>query len=173
LLFEEFYRGLTPLENRFLLAVLAAETFHGLLFPNTVEVSDAEHEVRMAEVLAAIPDEHRGWVGDAIAYSNRPNLRRRLKELLRGVNPVVSPLVSNLGSFVHAVVGARNDLVHRAHIDDVSPRQLLHMTETLRLMLQAWLLKEAGLPLDEMADRFTRTKRFRNAVAFGRAPDFA
>lgn len=171
LLFEEFYRGLTPLENRFLLTVLAAETFHGLRFPGAAEVSDTAHEKRMAEVLAAIPEKHRSWVVDALAYSNQLSLRRRLKELIRGANPVLIPLIPKPNPFVETVVRARNDLIHRASISDVPPSRLLHITETLRLMLQVWFLREAGLPPEDMTSAFHGTRRFKNAIAFGRHPD--
>lgn len=59
-LFEEFYRGPSPLENRFLLAALTAESFHHALFPEQVtEVSDEGWAGLLRSMLNAVPEEHR------------------------------------------------------------------------------------------------------------------
>ena len=171
LLFGPRYRPGTFTENHFLNVVAAAEGYHRAVFRNEV-LPRADHNARLASVLAAAPEEHRSWLRERLANSNEPTLRERLIELHGRAGGVVSGVLGSADAFAGPVVTARNALTHRAKpskAKEFAGRELFRLTEQTAFLVTACLMLDLGFREPEVVDATRRTRRFRilNEV-FGR-----
>jgi ApeA N-terminal domain 1 len=98
-------------QNRFHNVVSAAESFHRLRFANEV-MAQEDFEEFLQELIEAVPEQHRDWLGTQLQYSNEPRLRRRLKELTESVSEAFYTVCGNPDEWVTVVVESRNRLIH-------------------------------------------------------------
>lgn len=163
LYFGPRYRPGTFAENHFLNSVAAAEGYHRANFANSV-LSDAEHRIRMSEVLGGAPQQHRGWLKERLAYSNEPPLRTRLEQHYARVPAGVVTAVIAGPTYAASVVRARNTLTHRGgrtRQPPISGAQLYRLTQQTNLLLASCILLDLGLTTDQVAQGIQRIRGYR------------
>jgi hypothetical protein len=167
LYFATAYGSPAYLDDRFLSLVQGVEAYHRRAL-GTTELPEEEHERRIEEVLRMTPEAHKDWLRGKLAYSNEPSLRKRLKEILRRDPGVMEPIFGSskkerLG-FVGKVVDTRNYLTHYDEGKKEAAavgRELYELTERLKSVLEACLLREVGFEGDHLKEVLSRRRRFR------------
>jgi hypothetical protein len=76
------------------------------------ELPEEKHKKRLEEVFITVPEKHKEWLEEELAYSNEPTLRKRLKEILNKYSKITGSLIKNRKSFINKVVVTRNYLTH-------------------------------------------------------------
>ena len=80
----------TSLERHFLNLVQALEAFHRLTRNNKI-LPKEEHDKKMASIIANVPEQHKEWIKEKLAFSNEPSLHERLEDLLTPDSDGASP----------------------------------------------------------------------------------
>src|SRR5207249_6232031 len=104
------------------------------------------------------------WLEQKLTYSNELSLRRRLKLLFTQFSYVLDNLVPDRKAMISMIYDNRNYLTHynpalkgRA----ATGAHLLLMVEVLKLLLQASLLREIGLPEEKISAFASRSRTAR------------
>jgi hypothetical protein len=150
-------------ETRFLVAAQAVELFHRLTAEGEKDPPDV-HAARLAAILDAAPPEHAEWLENALRHSNDKRLRRRLRELVERIHPVIGDLFPNPSDFAHDVVATRNYFTHwdpEGEGAAAAGAALIALTNRLQVMLQVLLMLELGFPIERCAELVARTRRIR------------
>jgi len=140
------------LDQKFLCFVQALEAYHRRTMGNW-EIPEEKHQERIAGIIDSVPQEHRAWLSCELEYSNEPNLRRRLKELLKAHSAVMPQLIGDGRRFVDKVCTTRNYLIHYDSILEnraAKEGELLKVTNGLRVLIEACLLKELGFSSEDV-----------------------
>jgi hypothetical protein len=135
-------------ENRMQNVALAAESFHRIRYPNRV-LPDDEHAALVERLSSAAQDSDRPWLEKRLQYSNEPNLRRRLIDMIDLAGQPFKDFVGGNGKrFAHVVATARNRLTH---YQGTEPRVegLHYMSEAVYLLVAVCLMRSVGAS-DEM-----------------------
>jgi hypothetical protein len=131
------------LELQFLLIIDALETYHRKTIINQ-EISVEEHEMRITTILQSCPLEFRKWLREKLNYSNEPNLRKRVKELISKYEHIFPRYVDDRKDFVDKIVKTRNYYTHfdskQAIITD--PKKLREVTDKVMGLLEVCLFTE-------------------------------
>jgi len=130
----------------FLCLVYAIEAYHRRNKTNE-EIPDDEHQDRLSAVIASAPQDHKEWLRGKLAYSNEPSLRKRLKGLLKELDPIISNFTIIPEQFIQDLVTKRNYLVHSSSelADQVSRIQAYKLKDGVELLLDACILRELGM----------------------------
>jgi len=143
----------------------------------TTRIPANEHEARMSEILASVPDVHRDWLLEELRFSNEPNLAARLKVALKRCPTISARLVGNSderGSFVRKVTVTRN---HEVHLDPENERDaatgipLVVLIYQLRALIEMTLLLDLGFTEDTVDAIFHRTGRYREIEKLREQPN--
>lgn len=141
----------TYLESAFLSIAQGLETLHDRTSSETLE-SPEEFARRVSSILANCPEEYRPWLGEELAYANKPSLRTRLRRMIK-------PFASCFGNaesrkaFVDKVVDTRNYLTHYdpALADRAAHGvEIYHLTAKLEALFQLHLLAMIGISQDRI-----------------------
>lgn len=166
LYFATAYGSSGYLDDRFLSLVQAVEAYHRRAL-GTTELPEDEHGRRVEEVLGAAPEPHREWLRGKLAYSNEPSLRKRLKEIMRRDPEVMEPIFGadkkERKGFVGDVVDTRNYLTHYDENKKGTAAvgiELHVLSEKLKSILEACLLREAGFEGEHLKEVLSRRRRF-------------
>jgi hypothetical protein len=158
-------------ETRFLLLAQAAEVYHRLAFPQGV-LPDDEHKRRLRAVIDAAPLEQQEWLGEKLEHSNEPSLKGRLDELVE--YSALAPHAVLRPKFARRVTDTRN---YRTHYDPkiekraVKDDDLYWLSEELRALLTACLLRDLGFEDGSAWDRLRGTVLARQLLALGYSAD--
>jgi hypothetical protein len=150
LFFSNRYSYRISLKQSFLNQAQAVESYHRRRFNNQV-LSEEEHTKRLETILANVPEDCKTWLKGKLTYSNEPNLRQRLKELVRKLSNETSFLFStakNRDKFINKVVDTRNYFTHYDYsLQDRAAKgsELYAMVRILNLILHILLMKELGI----------------------------
>jgi hypothetical protein len=162
LFFAVQYTPSLYLENKFLNIVQAFESYHRRRMKNEV-LPKAEYRSLKSGILKKVDAEQAKWLEPHLAYSNEPRLEHRLIELTERVSEALVPLVSNKQAFAKMVKDTRNYLTHydgRLKSKAASGGQLFWLTQKLSYLLQACLLMELGIPLEQCTRLLRRNQAF-------------
>jgi hypothetical protein len=141
--------GSLPLEAQFLFLVQAAEVFHGRKF-DSVQCDRAEHNSRVKEVLAYVPNHSQSWVRQALLASNHKRLDERLKDLFDVCPRHAGLLFPDTTETAARIRRTRNHLTH--YTGDPLSKKLIRSEEMyvvirrLKSLLWLLLLNEIGCP---------------------------
>jgi hypothetical protein len=108
--------------------------------------------------------EYEGWLRERLQYSNEPNLRRRLNDLVGKAEELLTGFIADHKKFIDRVVVTRNFFIHH---DQKLPDKVLRganlywTKETLSYVIQACLLTELGFSTEKCRVFFERNARFR------------
>lgn len=166
LLFESFYHNEVFNENKFLNIIHALESFHRRFRKNEV-LSKIEHSKKIKNLVALVPDESKSWLGEILAYTNEPNLHKRLEELIEEAsNDLLDKIILNKEQFIKDAKNSRNYYTHynlNLKKKALKGSELLALTQRLRIILIILVMKEIGIS-KEITDKVIskRVVFFRN-----------
>ena len=150
----------------------AAEGLARRLWPDWNWLTEEGAAAALETALAAVAeqgDEVVDTVRGALQHLREPSYPKRLLRLAERADDVVPKVVGRRteegrpSRWKNAVVSARNDFAHRLDrgwLDEERLDQYLAVIGSLRWLLTAVLLLEAGLPADALADRFAQHQRY-------------
>ena len=155
LYFSTLYNEHLYLEGRFLTLTQAVETYHrraigGVYLPeNQIEILLS----RLGEAIdgAEMREDLRGIFKGKLQFINEVSLRNRIKELVSLIGPIGEQYIPKPGRFASLVVNTRNFLTHYNPSlagSVATGEQLYVLTEQVRFLLEACLLRDIGLPED-------------------------
>jgi hypothetical protein len=164
LFFAVTYAEAMYMEHQFLSVAQTAESFHRHRYPGGV-LPVEDHKKRLSSILEAAPAEYHEWLSDKLKYSNEPNLRQRLRQLLDRVGPVADDLIDNRRKFVNAVVDTRNHYTH--YTPESGSRaatgvEVMKLTRIMTFIVQACFLTEAGISPAQCAELFSQNRRYQS-----------
>ncbi|GAA1867278.1 ApeA N-terminal domain 1-containing protein [Asanoa iriomotensis] len=140
-------------ENRYLNVTFASEAFHRIC-------SDSQYmpEEEFLEVIngcmSGVPDKHREWMHDKIAYSNEPPLRKRMRQLASTTKPCTRLLIGDVDAWAFVVAGVRNELTHLGRKSrQFSGSDLRRLANSVFLVTGIAMLLETGVPAATLAAR--------------------
>jgi hypothetical protein len=148
-------------EQRFLSLVMALESYHRKVINNR-ELPEEEHEKRIDTILSSASEGHKRWLSKKLEYSNEPNLRNRLKEILDDCRGSIT-FIKDKKSFVDKVVTTRNYNVHfDLNLKERAAKglELYHLIEKLQVLVEISLLKKSGFTLEDIKESFSRYRRY-------------
>lgn len=139
-------------ETNFLTVAQAAEVYHRRgPFGNEVAPT-ADHAARIAEILGSASTGLRGWLKQALQFSNEKRLNDRLNEL---VNEIAVMLPAGFfgppRTFARRVTDTRHYLTHWAPARKASAAdgvEMVELTEKLEVLVQVALLRELGFDVE-------------------------
>jgi hypothetical protein len=130
--------------------VEALESYHR----ETMEGDRSAAKQRVAETLAATPEQHRSWLAGRLRNAHEPSLQDRLFELRDRVKSVIGPLADDPKQFVEGAMAARNA---RAHPGDKTRDHSSERFDQMKLKTQAEWMLIASILLDMGLDKATAT----------------
>jgi len=167
--FGTLYNPRMYLEHRFLSLLQAIESYHRRTMKN-FELPEEQHKNRIVEILNAVSHGHKDWLKNKLAYSNEPNLRRRLKEILEKFADVLNKFIPDKDFFIHKVVTTRNYLTHYDETlkeQSAEGKELYHFTQKLKILLEICLLKELGFTSENIKSLISRNRRYQYEISIG------
>lgn len=147
------------LENQFLSSVQALEAFHRRTTGVTHDIPRPAHELRLKSILDTAPGDHRVWLGEALAYSNEPRLRRRLNDLIEPFPFLLKYMNVEQKAFVNKIVDTRNYLTHfneALHDKAARGRELTFFPDKLSALFKCCMLRELGMPVQDIQNLVSR-----------------
>jgi len=132
----------------------ALETYHIRTLTDEID-PPAQHKERLRDIVAAAPEEHRDWLRDKLAFSNRPTFARRLREV---IDLYPFPVTSQAGDherFIAKVKDTRNYYTHYdPSLEGKAQRggYLKGLSMTLGTLLEGVILHELGFPCEQVHD---------------------
>lgn len=168
LYFGTIYSGEMYLEFQFLSLVMALEVYHRRMIKNE-DISSAEHEERIKQILSNTPDKYRDWLREKLKYSNEPNLRKRIKEIYNKLKNIgyVNDLIPKKKDFVDNVVNTRNYFVHYDRsLKDKSLKgtELYWLIQKLKVLVEICLLKEICFFDTEIDNIFQQNRKYKSLI---------
>jgi hypothetical protein len=136
-------------QNRFHNVVSAAESFHRLRFPKGL-MPEADFQTFVDELVEAVPEEHREWLGRQLQFSNEPRLRKRLSQLARFAGPVFTSVVGKRDRWLTLVVTIRNRLTHHDKDRPITfeDGDLYFLAESVYTLVMLCLFRQCGVADD-------------------------
>lgn len=148
------------LETELLELTTVLEGLHGCLFPDSNRMSNDEAETVQSVVIEAmnassIPDAHRECVRSMLTHLAQPGYRQCVCEIAKTVQLGDFP-IGNLARWASYVTKIRNGYAHRSdrRLSEEQINQQSSILESLRWLLRAVLLHQAGLPVEYIADKY-------------------
>src|SRR5581483_9627351 len=114
-------------------------------------------------IINAIPPEYKEWLGNKLAYSNEPSLRKRLKELVEQFAIAIDTIIDDKNAFIQKLVTTRNYLTHYdADSKDKSAtgEELFRLMVKTKILLEVGLLHELGFDMNKIKEIIQRSKRY-------------
>lgn len=151
LLFEQFYHGSRFTENTFLNLAQSAETLHSRVYDHT-KIPKQDYLTMKKEILEIVPSEYHIWLTEQFSFGNHLNLAQRLTELTEKYgNAVIDDIIPEKSVFVKQVKDLRNYYTHYSPSLQkklISERDLIFLSERLKMLLVSGFLYEVGLPTE-------------------------
>lgn len=159
-------RGPVNLERMILELTTVSEGLHRRLCPTTVRFpKDAAMAVRKAAknaAEAALPGAGKA-VDGFLSHIHEVGYGKRLEELAAMAGPAIPGVTGRSNRWKAIVYAARNDFAHRATnswSDDATYDKYITVALSLRWLLRAVLLQQAGIPSDVLAQRFLNCQEY-------------
>lgn len=148
------------LQNQFLNLVQAIESYHRIVM-KSCEIPEEDHKIRVKKIINSVPKKSKDWLSRKLKYSNEPNLRTRLKEIISKFSPITEKFISDDKGFMQKVVVTRNYL---SHLDPDSKEEaekggaLFDIVQKLKIMLLICLLNQLGFSIEDIKKVIQRDK---------------
>lgn len=156
------------LELQFISLSQALESLHSRTYPH-YELPRAQHRARIKEIVDAVPDAHREWVREKLAYSNKATFRQSVTDLLATLPDVLRLAMGDEPAFAKRVHRTRNYLTHwdpDLERDAARGEELTRLTMALKVIVEALLLLELGFSKEEVAALVERNEDYKRNVNF-------
>ena len=155
------------IELHFLNLVQALESYHRRTRKNYVIDYD-KHKERVNSIIFSISKEYKDWLKEKLNFSNEPALIQRLEELAHDGNDywVFFNGKKEIETFINNVKNTRNYLIHydkKLESKALKGEDLEISCFYLRCMVEYYLLKEIGLPVEDIRKKtVSQTKRIKD-----------
>lgn len=150
-------------ENQFLNVAHALESYHRRRIRNQ-DLSQQAHKDRLSAILDRTPQEHKSWLQKRLGpYSNEPSFSCRISELIKEMDEVMSPLVSDKKAFIRKAVDTRN---FYTHYDPTLQNRAAHradlywLTQQLSFLMEGCFLKELGFSPEKRREIVQNNRRY-------------
>jgi hypothetical protein len=156
------------LELQFLSLSQAVESLHSRTFPH-YELPRDQHGARIKEIVDTVPEAHRQWVQEKLAYSNKATFRQSITELLRTLPDELRRAIGDEEAFAKKVHRTRNYLTHwdpDLERDAARGEELIRLKMALKVVLEALLLNELGFDKSQVALLIERNEHYKRNVNF-------
>lgn len=113
--------------------------------------------------MASAPGEYRKWLEEKLRSSNEPSFPSRVRELLDFVGDIAPAVVGDRRRLVRNIVDTRNHLTHHSQPSrPTSPdsEQLYWLQQRCGFLVQACLMRELGIPTDQIKELFEKNERY-------------
>jgi hypothetical protein len=155
--FSTLYNDGIFLENQFLNIVMAIEAYHRSKTSNK-DLDEYSHNKRVSTIIAGTPDIYKEWIKQGLEYSNEPNLRKRLNEILAPYKDVFGGK-KRINSFIFKVLKNRNYLVHPDINREINYEQLFYTTKILGVVFEIYALEHMGFEREYIKKLINKKKR--------------
>ena len=154
-------------ESQFIFLSQSIETLHRYTRAGTY-IDQVEYDTKVRPLLeGAIPQtldrSFRQALKSRLKYGNQHSLRKRLQDLFAEYPDIMTKLRIKPKAEASAIADARNELTHyepTADKDSRRRRNLHRMCTVLRLIIEATLLREIGIPDDLVAKLCTDNQSY-------------
>ena len=153
------------LEHQFLSIVQALESYHRRVYGGKY-VAEEEYTTIMNNLIKAIPpgtpSNLRDRLKNYLKHGNEYSLRKRLKEIVKECRDVLGDYLGDRDKVINVTVETRNYLTH---YDGDPPKgiakgvELYYLTQRLKLLVMACLLKTLGFETTEIKEIVKRTSQ--------------
>jgi len=155
-------------ENKFLNLARAIETFHRRR-RNNFTLAKKEHQQRIKEILASVPQSHQNFLKDRLQFSNEPSLHLRLQELLKDFdNDFLRKFIPDGEDFIKDFKNNRNYYTHfdeKLKKKSFKGKELHNLSEKVKLLLIFCLLTDLGFKISDIVDFLSfATSRYINII---------
>jgi hypothetical protein len=103
----------------------------------------------IASIPAELPQEFWDAIAQRFQYWNEYSLAKRLKELVSDHESLIREFIPDIKDVIRTIVAIRNHYTHytgERTPGKVDAQETMHCVDSLRLILELSLLKEAGIP---------------------------
>ena len=164
------------LEERFLAATQALETFHRRTAQGEFMPAEEYDNGILPQMLAAIPSkvvgDHRSALERRLRYGNEYSLRRRLKDLLRLHGSAIELLFDAKASVADEIVDMRNSLTHLppdVDFETINKDKLFFLTHLCLTLLELLLLGVLGFSQAQILELVRTREIYVRQAQFGQA----
>lgn len=165
LYFGTLYNPRMYLQHQFLSLIQAIEVYHRRKFEGKY-LSDEDYKPiykKFEEVVNGLDVESsfKNSLKRKLEYGNEYSLRRRLKDLFREYQDILNNFIDDRrATFIDKIVHVRNYLTHYSKKEEkvVDRKELYHMIQQLKIIVQICLLSELGFNLEEIRNLLVRCK---------------
>lgn len=150
--------------TEFLNIIFALETMHRKVLKGVL-IQPEEYKGILAKIKGALTIEEQKLMIDKMKYSYQYSLRNRLNELTKKFDFVLELFKEKRSLFIDIVVTTRNYYVHfdeGAKEKIVSEKKFPYYNLILKLLLDAFILSELGLPTDQISSFVKKQKGMHN-----------
>jgi hypothetical protein len=149
------------LDNRFLMLAQALEAFHRHSSKETAYSTD-EYDMLCQALQQAIPEGFKDWLKNRLEYGNELPLRKRLKFLFNGFEPVYSGRKSVKHLVTH-IVDTRNYLTHydeRLRNKAARGAEMYKLCVAMETLFQVHMAMLCGFSIDEVVELCKQSQLF-------------
>jgi len=156
------------MESYFLTIAQAVESYHRLKI-NTLKTSLQDHKDKLEEIYDAVPEKHRDWLKEKLAFSHEPTLKDRLDELItihKGIIQTFLCDANNINNFTKRIKNTRNYYTHYDQSLDgkyVKGSELFRLAQVLSFLLLSCLLSELGCTSERCVELVSRHNDYQYA----------
>ena len=146
-------------DDHLMTAFVAAEAYHKARFNDAV-LDPADFQQRVDAIVAAAPDELRGWARDKLSDRNHKGQTKKLNELVARSGTTGEAILVACPRFVKLAIASRNMVAHPGPSGREPGTTYLAVSYGLRWILRHCLLVDLGLSEDRAAELIGASKRF-------------
>jgi len=154
------------LNHEFLNITQALESYHRRT-RNGEYLSSTIFNPLVETIVAAIPDDTPGDLKSSLAqrlkYGNEFSLRKRLRNILNELGPLIDPYIRNKEIFVEQVLSTRNYFTHYDKTLEekaLKGEEFYWLTRKLRAILEICLLLELGISKEKVVTLLKRNRQY-------------
>lgn len=171
--FGTIYHEQMYLEQKMLRLVQGLESYHRRTIRNE-EIPQDEHEKRVQLILDSVEHEqYKEWLKDRLAYSNEPNLRKRLNEIWNLNKKILGSFLNRKTReyYIDKTVVTRNYHVH--YNESLSEKalkgyDLYKLTVLLQILLKICFMKELGITDEKIVNLIQKNTNFQHQLSLVR-----
>jgi hypothetical protein len=164
--FSTHYVPVMYTQQKFLSRINAIELYHRINYRNYV-IDQTLHKERLKRILDSSPDTYKEWLANQLNWSNEPQLRFRLEEVVSELGRPIEHLLGYSKNGIGRIVTTRNYFTHRdPELEDKAAKdlELIYLTRVLDVMIRMLMLKEIGFDTDEIEERICDTWLYRGLI---------
>ncbi len=162
LYFGTLYNSEMYLQHEFLTLTQALESYHRRT-KNNYKLPEDEYKMKLQDILKAVPENYRVWLGNKLVYGNEPTLRERLVEILGQLKDISGILIEDNDKFADNVVNTRNYLTHYDKSLEEKAKfgeKLYVLVQKIKFLLEICFLVELELPAETVKKLVSRNHRY-------------